>query len=203
MSAAETRARIVAAARQLFNQDGYSGLSAVDVANVIGISPGHLYYHFKGKAEIATALAEEHVQELSMIADGARDALSGDAASLETVWTQTHILMEELADCRFLWRESGLIGGRDDGLSLALKKACRVLDRFAETTVNGLVAAGVLRAGAQGSDGVIDQFAMALAFQLNWLELSGLKTEPPRALVERAAALALSPVARLASGEEV
>ncbi|MCU0881289.1 MAG: TetR/AcrR family transcriptional regulator [Hyphomonadaceae bacterium] len=191
MSAAETRARIVTAARQLFNEEGYSGLSAVDVANSIGISPGHLYYHFKGKAEIAASLADDHVAELAMIADGARTALAGDGASLQTVWTHTHILMEELADCRFLWRESGLIGGRDDDLSHALKRACRVLDGFAETAVQALVQSGVVRAGGEGTDGVIDQFAMALAFQLNWLELSGLKTETPRALIERAAGLAM------------
>jgi hypothetical protein len=66
-----------------------------------------------------------------------------------------------------------------------------------------LARAGVLDRPDEGHDALIDQFAMGLAFQLNWLELSGLKAETPRALVERAAALALSPVARLVSGEEV
>jgi AcrR family transcriptional regulator len=203
MSASQTRTKIITAARALFNEDGYTALSAVDVANAIGISPGHLYYHFKGKVEIACALADEHVDELSQIASAAAQAFQDQPATLEHVWTYTHILMEELADCRFLWRESGLIGGRDDTLSQALKKACRVLDGFAETAVHALEKSGTIPKPADGNDALIDQFALALAFQLNWLELSGLKTETPRILVERAAALALSPVARLASGEEV
>jgi AcrR family transcriptional regulator len=191
MTASQTRSRIITAARDLFNDEGYTAASAVDVANAIGISPGHLYYHFKGKGEIAAALGEAHVEELDLIGEGARRTLETSPATLEWAWVQTHIVMEELADCRFLWRESGLISTRDDELAAVLKKACRALDRFSETIVGALTKAGVLESGPDGSDGQIDQFAMALAFQLNWLELSGFTTEKPRALVERAAALAM------------
>lgn len=63
--AADTKNRILAAALTLFNEEGEEALSAVDIAAALGISPGHLYYHFKGKREIAAALLARHTDEMS------------------------------------------------------------------------------------------------------------------------------------------
>ena len=51
-----TRARILDAARRLFNERGTAAISTNHVAAEAGISPGNLYYHFADKREIIRAL---------------------------------------------------------------------------------------------------------------------------------------------------
>lgn len=51
-----TRARILDAARRLFNERGTTAVSTNHVAADAGISPGNLYYHFADKREIIRAL---------------------------------------------------------------------------------------------------------------------------------------------------
>ena len=43
----DTRRDILNAARRLFNQRGYNGVSLQDIASAVGISKGNLTYHFQ------------------------------------------------------------------------------------------------------------------------------------------------------------
>jgi len=47
-----TKTKILSTALELFNNEGEAQVSSVDIASVMGISPGNLYYHYKGKDEI-------------------------------------------------------------------------------------------------------------------------------------------------------
>lgn len=52
VSAADTRARLVAAAGLAFAAHGYEGTRVADIATAAGVSNGALYAHFGGKAEL-------------------------------------------------------------------------------------------------------------------------------------------------------
>jgi AcrR family transcriptional regulator len=54
-----TRARIIETALGLFNEQGSGEISTNHIAEVLGISPGNLYYHFRNKEEIIRAIAEQ------------------------------------------------------------------------------------------------------------------------------------------------
>lgn len=56
MSSKTTRDHIVEAADQLFYQRGYEHTSFADIADVVQISRGNFYYHFKTKDEILDAV---------------------------------------------------------------------------------------------------------------------------------------------------
>lgn len=58
MAAQTTRERIVEAADQLFYQRGFEATSFADVAEIVGISRGNFYYHFKSKDDILEAVIE-------------------------------------------------------------------------------------------------------------------------------------------------
>ena len=58
------RQRIVAAADQLFYQQGYESTSFSDIADVVGISRGNFYYHFKSKDEILDAVIDHRVTDI-------------------------------------------------------------------------------------------------------------------------------------------
>ncbi|MCM6775662.1 TetR/AcrR family transcriptional regulator [Nocardia sp. CDC159] len=54
-----TRARIVDAARGLFETRGYSSVRVDDIAAAVGCSRATFYLHFTGKTEVLRAIAEE------------------------------------------------------------------------------------------------------------------------------------------------
>jgi TetR/AcrR family transcriptional repressor of nem operon len=58
MSAPSTRDQIVQAADRLFYQNGYEHTSFADIADVVKISRGNFYYHFKTKDEILDAVID-------------------------------------------------------------------------------------------------------------------------------------------------
>ena len=61
------RQRIVAAAGQLFYQQGYENTSFTDIADAVGISRGNFYYHFKGKDEILNAVIESRASGIGQL----------------------------------------------------------------------------------------------------------------------------------------
>ncbi len=63
----KTSERILMVSLTLFNTHGEPNVSSVDIANELGISPGNLYYHFKGKDSIISSLFEMYRQRMSKI----------------------------------------------------------------------------------------------------------------------------------------
>jgi TetR/AcrR family fatty acid metabolism transcriptional regulator len=54
----ERKAQIIESAIKVFARDGFSGARMDDVAAESGVSKGLLYWYFKGKAEIISAIAD-------------------------------------------------------------------------------------------------------------------------------------------------
>ena len=69
MTASETRENIVAAADALFYEHGFENTSFANVAEVVGISRGNFYYHFKTKDEILDAVIEKRVADRRVMLD--------------------------------------------------------------------------------------------------------------------------------------
>lgn len=57
----DTREKIAAAADELFYRQGFAATPFADIADVIGISRGNFYYHFKTKDEILAAVIERRM----------------------------------------------------------------------------------------------------------------------------------------------
>jgi AcrR family transcriptional regulator len=56
---ASTRATLLAAAREVFMQEGYAQAAITDIVALAGASVGSLYHHFAGKADLYMALFGE------------------------------------------------------------------------------------------------------------------------------------------------
>ncbi len=67
MSAKTTRDQIVEAADRLFYQHGFEHTSFADIAEVVNISRGNFYYHFKTKDEILDAVISARLAKTHMM----------------------------------------------------------------------------------------------------------------------------------------
>ena len=62
--AAQTRAALIAAARDVIERDGYHGARIADIADRAGAAIGSFYHHFSGKQAVFTAVLHEHLATL-------------------------------------------------------------------------------------------------------------------------------------------
>lgn len=95
----KTRDRILLTSLLLFNQEGEQNVTTVDIANEMDISPGNLYYHFKGKESIIEALYNNYELQLSGLLNQSLE----HTLSVEDHWLFIYILFEEIYKFRFFY----------------------------------------------------------------------------------------------------
>src|SRR5690606_15802225 len=83
-----TRDRILECALQCFNARGEGNVSVLEIATELGISPGNLYYHFRGKEPLVLALFERFRQELAPLLQPPPD---DTRLTLEDCWLFLHL----------------------------------------------------------------------------------------------------------------
>lgn len=79
---AQSRTRLIAAARALFEQDGYAATSTEALLVATGLTRGALYHHFRDKKDLFVAVCEAVHAELSAAIDGAADGQADPADQL-------------------------------------------------------------------------------------------------------------------------
>jgi AcrR family transcriptional regulator len=82
LSAADRRSAILAAALEVFSEQGFHGASLEDVAARGGVSKALIYEHFDSKRELERALLEMHVHELLGRVTAAITAAEGEEERL-------------------------------------------------------------------------------------------------------------------------
>ena len=65
----DLREEILLAAKHLFIEQGYHGLSMRQIAEAVGVSKAAIYYHFRDKEELFLAILEIYLDEIEAILD--------------------------------------------------------------------------------------------------------------------------------------
>jgi AcrR family transcriptional regulator len=190
----KTRDRILEGARALFNAEGFSTLAAMDLATALGISPGHLYYHFKGKGELAEALIAGYEREVAEVLAAALAESALPGATLETLWTHVHIFVEEAQSIAFFFREPAAVRAAHPGVDGRIRRILASQTAALTAILAQLDASGALSVSPEVRDGLARQITFGVAFKPLQLELEG-DPAPERALLARAAAQIMLPVA--------
>jgi AcrR family transcriptional regulator len=163
----KTRDRILHVSLLLFNEEGEAQQTAVDISNALGISPGNLYYHFKGKDAIIRALFDSFEEEMRVILRGSR----GKVTSIEDNWVYLYIILEEVYDFRFFYRNLGVLLDRYPDLA----NRFRSLVAEQRTTIRNVLAdlskVDVLTIDPRLTEALTDQIMMSLTF---WLEADAM-----------------------------
>ena len=176
----KTRDRILETALVLFNEEGEADQTAVDIANVLEISPGNLYYHFKGKDAIIQALFGNFEEEMRVILNGSR----GQITSIEDNWVYTYILLEEIYDFRFFYRNLGALLVRYPDLARRFQTLLGQKRQAIEDVLAGLQASGTIQINDTLFDLLSNQLLQTATFWLSLDQIAGNET-PPSHLIHK------------------
>jgi AcrR family transcriptional regulator len=105
----KTRDRIVEAARDLFNLQGYGAITTATLAAHLGIAEGNLWYHFKTRRALLDAIAEQFSKAIE-----ARLALRPDNDPVAAYVVLLQAMMAEFRSFRFLYRDQQSYGEHTD-----------------------------------------------------------------------------------------
>ena len=138
-SRAQTRERLLAAAREAFARSGFHGASVDEIASAAGYSTGALYSNFDGKEDLFLALMEREIAEHAReIADAVRErhTVRERAAGGARRWMA---MIEREPDLLLLFMEFWAYGVRDPQVRP------KVAERFAQmrAVLTTLIAEGV------------------------------------------------------------
>jgi AcrR family transcriptional regulator len=112
-SRAQTRERLLSAARRVFARSGFHGASVEEIASEAGYSTGALYSNFDGKEDLFLVLMEREIDEHAReIADAVR-ARASVAERARDGARQWMTLIERRPDVLLLFMEFWAYGVRD------------------------------------------------------------------------------------------
>ena len=103
--ARNTRDRILAEARRLFNEQGYSNVTTAALAASVGIAEGNLWYHFKNKSALLEALISQFEVDIGERLTLRPGVASDEAALLDDYMAFVLAFGRELREWRFLYRD--------------------------------------------------------------------------------------------------
>lgn len=169
----KTRDRILECALRLFNQQGEPNVSTLEIANELDISPGNLYYHFRGKEPLVLELFERFQAELAPLLDPPPDA----RLDAEDYWLFLHLIVERLAHYRFVFQDLSNLAGRLPKLARGIRNLLNAIKRTLASLLARLKAEGQVISDTQALGQLVEQISMTLLFSLDYQHILGQEGE--------------------------
>ncbi|MGB3455017.1 MAG: TetR/AcrR family transcriptional regulator [Litorimonas sp.] len=186
----KTKDTILRTALALFNNEGEHAVSSVDIASVIGISPGNLYYHYKGKEPIICELFADFEVELRQVLS----APINEPLALQDNWVYLYIIFEEIWDFRFFYRNAAEMVERVPELRAPFASLLALKERTAFSLLSDLEDGGHLSFGEGEKGALTARLAQHFTF---WLQYHQLREGDvgTKALIDRGVYQSLSMIA--------
>ncbi|MBA1204854.1 TetR/AcrR family transcriptional regulator [Pseudomonas capeferrum] len=160
----KTRERILDCALQLFNQQGEPNVTTLEIANELGISPGNLYYHFHGKEPLVLGLFERFEEALLPLLDPPLEV----RLDAEDYWLFLHLIMERMAQYRFLFQDLSNLTGRLPTLGRRIRSLINALKRTLAALLASLKAQDQVVSETQALGQLVEQITLTLLFSLDY-----------------------------------
>lgn len=175
----KTRDRILHTSLALFNEEGEEQTTTVDIANEMDISPGNLYYHFKGKDQIIEELFHQYELALSgTLTAPIEKPLSVDNASVEDNWYYLYVVLEEMYQYRFLYQNLDNLLLRYPELRRRFKRLLQLKRAALYAICQALMQQSVIDAGEQQLLGLVDNMTLNLTFWFSYDQLLNSQRDP-------------------------
>jgi AcrR family transcriptional regulator len=173
----KTRDRILHTSLFLFNEEGESHTTTVDIANEMDISPGNLYYHFKGKDIIIGELFNQFEQGLSEILKAPVDKPLG----VEDNWFYLYVVFEEMYNYRFLYRNLTDLLERYPELKRRFRRILKLKQAAIHAVWSTLSENAAAAIDQDEVDALVNNMVLLLNYWLNYDHL--LHDDRPPALI--------------------
>lgn len=146
----KTRDRILAAALELFNQQGERKVTTNHLAAHLNMSPGNLYYHFKNKQEIIYELFLTYEKTV----DGNLDLPVGRMLTLEDKLNYLQKIFQGLWEYRFMHRDMEHLLLGEERLHARYRDFFRRSQQKTEAIYEGLRDANIIDIGQREIEGL-------------------------------------------------
>lgn len=177
----KTKQKILAASLGLFNNEGEGSVSSVDIASVMGISPGNLYYHYKGKDEIIAALFDDFEDEIRMVLS----APIKEPLQIEDNWVYLYIIFEEIYDFRFFYRNLSQLIIRIPELAPRFARILALKERTANAFLGPIEDSGILIFEPGEKDALAGRLAQHFTFWLQYHDLRHGTSASAKSLIDQ------------------
>lgn len=165
----KTAERILVTSLELFNQQGENAVTCVDIALELDISPGNLYYHYKGKEIIVGALFDMYQERVNKILTAPADfeISVGDFFYVLLLLFQSNHLF------RFLFRNPGDIGEKYSNIGKGFRRMLQEQEKNLEQILALFIAQGHLRMEPAELTRMVQLISLVFTQSLNYALLKG------------------------------
>jgi AcrR family transcriptional regulator len=168
----KTRDRILETSLALFNGEGEAQTTTIDIANELDISPGNLYYHFKGKDQIIAELFQQYELALSStLTAPLEQPLSTDLGQVENNWYYLYVVLEEMYQYRFLYHNLDNILQRYPDIRRNFKRLIQLKRAALYAICQTLLQQEIIDTRDQQLLGLVDNMTLTLTFWFNYDQL--------------------------------
>jgi len=168
----KTRDRILVTSLELFNTEGEATTTTLDIANVMDISPGNLYYHFKGKDQIIAELFDQYETALGgTLTAPLEQPLSESRGQVEDNWYYLYVVLEEMFQYRFLYYNLDNILQRYEGVRKGFQRLLQLKRAALYAICQTLLEQSVISAREQQLVGLVDNMTLTLTFWFHYEKL--------------------------------
>ncbi len=174
----KTRDRILHTSLQLFNIEGEEQTTTIDIANEMDISPGNLYYHFKGKDDIIGELFHQYETALSGTLTAPIERPLSEAGRVEDNWYYLYVVLEEMYQYRFLYHNLDNILQRYPTIHRHFKRLIQLKRAALYAICQALMQQSVIDTGKQQLLGLVDNMTLNLTFWLSYDQLLHDQRDP-------------------------
>jgi AcrR family transcriptional regulator len=161
----KTAEKILLISLDLFNSQGERNITSVDIANELDISPGNLYYHYKGKDDIINALVDSYIIKMNAIPQASEDN--------EDFYKYLFYCLETMHLFRFLFQNIAEISTQYPAINSKLQRLAKFQRVYLRKSLSEQQQDGTLKGTSSDVDLLLDIISLTLFQSLNYYQMQG------------------------------
>lgn len=171
----KTSKKILLISLDLFNSQGEQNITSVDIAMELDISPGNLYYHYKGKEQIIKALVGMYCDQIEKITLPECD----ENLTLEQLFIYIQQSMHTLYLFRFIFQNSADLSIKYPDINKVLKRSASTQRKKLEQILSSLLSNKILICDESNINFLLDIISLTMYQSFNFYQMQGTILDDP------------------------
>lgn len=176
----KTAERILLTALELFNDSGENNVSCVDIALELDISPGNLYYHYKGKEVMVIALFEMYKERMDKILSSPQDV----DLKVEEFFYYLLMVLQSSHMFRFLYHNPADLMAKYPTVAKGFKRLIQSREKSFNTLLSRYVDQGAMSINASQQHHLVRMISLVFTQATNYYLVKGDDIESEQYIYE-------------------